>query len=458
MSTVFRIITRGLTNIVLIALVLLTGPTASALSPEQKQVLESGIPYFNVTEDAICGSSNGVLDSATTVGQISGSTWTSGEQPPYYLEDYVINILKDVAKKLNVPEESAVTQEHVTALIAWAYAEGGNIANTGAFNIWNTGLLIRPDLVAGATNASGVQAFKSFDAGVEANAISVVSGNQNRIGKIITQPNSTAEQVIHAVAYYDETSGDQAWAWGPRPNEPAQVLEYNHTYYINTMTSTLRQTRSQYSKYAGVVLGPGERSSHYVNPSQLKFKSSADTTNGGSGNANGGGTATSACGSGGSSSLSPECKSAAGNAKIICAAKLYDTASYQEVGAAGHQGAAAWHKTCPVIGPSCILDCSGLVNIAIYDVFGKDLTDNTDGERSDPNFKSISFADLKPGDLLQPNTGHVEIVDHIQGNSIFTFGAHSSSPPQQDQISPTQYTDNSGNLYLRYVGPGATAP
>jgi hypothetical protein len=156
------------------------------------------------------------------------------------------------------------------------------------------------------------------------------------------------------------------------------------------------------------------------------------------------------------STLSPDCQTASGVAKIICAAKQYDTVSYSETIEGGHQGAVAWHNDCPTIGPSCVLDCSGLVNIAVYDVFGSDLRENTYLEASDTqNWKHIPFGQVQPGDLIQPNPGHVEIIDHVQGSTIYTFGAHSSHYPQPRQVGPAQFTNSSGNVYLHYVGQGS---
>lgn len=164
-------------------------------------------------------------------------------------------------------------------------------------------------------------------------------------------------------------------------------------------------------------------------------------------------SATSGCAS---SSLSPDCQTASGVAKILCAAKQYDTVSYSMTIEGGHQGAVEWHKSCPTIGPSCILDCSGLVNIAVYDVYGADLRENTDSEAANTqNWKHISFDELQPGDLVQPHAGHVEIVDHVKGNTIITFGAHSSTYPQPRQVGPSSFPVTSTNIYLHYVGPGS---
>jgi cell wall-associated NlpC family hydrolase len=170
----------------------------------------------------------------------------------------------------------------------------------------------------------------------------------------------------------------------------------------------------------------------------------------------GSGVVTSTSSNGCGSSISPDCQTASGVAKILCDAKQYDPVSYSETGAAGHQGGAAWHQSCPVIGPSCVLDCSGLVNIAVYDVYNVDLRENTYAEVSDTQFwKEIPITQVQPGDLIQPDPGHVEIIDHVQGNTIYTFGAHTANTDQADQVGPVTYAIASGYVYLHYIGPGS---
>lgn len=158
-------------------------------------------------------------------------------------------------------------------------------------------------------------------------------------------------------------------------------------------------------------------------------------------------------------STSPDCTNVSGVAKILCAAKAYDTVSYSESIAGGHLpgGAVAWHSTCPIVGPSCVLDCSGLVNIAVYDAFGANLSENTDGQRADIGkyWKIVSLAQVQSGDIVQPNPGHVEIIDHVQGGTIYAFAAQTDGVPQPQQVGPQQEsTSNSNNLYLHYIGPG----
>lgn len=162
-------------------------------------------------------------------------------------------------------------------------------------------------------------------------------------------------------------------------------------------------------------------------------------------------TDTGACGA--SSALSPDCQTAQGSAKILCAAKAYDRVSYEESIRAGHQGGAEWHASCPEVDPSCVLDCSGLVNIAVYDVFNVDLRENTYSEASDTtHWKHINIDNLQPGDLVQPNPRHVEIVDHIVGDTIYTFGAHSPNRPQPKQVGPAQYSKSDISLSLHWIG------
>lgn len=165
-----------------------------------------------------------------------------------------------------------------------------------------------------------------------------------------------------------------------------------------------------------------------------------------------GGTAQAGTGSGCGGAVN--CQSASGVAKILCAAKAYDPVSYSETGAAGHQGGAAWHTSCPTIDASCVLDCSGLVNLAVYDAFSTDLRENTFTEASDSQYwQHVDLNNVQPGDLVQPNTGHVEIVDHVQGQTIYTFGSHNPNLPQPDQVGPTSLPVSSNNVYLHYVGP-----
>ena len=210
------------------------------------------------------------------------------------------------------------------------------------------------------------------------------------------------------------------------------------------------------------VTDPAQRSGGYEDPGTPDGQNRVNFANGALSKYGKGapGGPTTGCTSSGSS---PDCTTATGDTKILCEAKKYDPVSYSESAAGNHMsgGNPAWLKTCPVIGPSCYLDCSGLVNIAVYDAFNYNLEENTFSEASDTSlWKHISFSQIQPGDLIQPGAysgNHVEIIDHVQGSTIYTFGAHTSSVAQPDQVGPAQYTGSPapGDVYLHWIGPGS---
>lgn len=158
---------------------------------------------------------------------------------------------------------------------------------------------------------------------------------------------------------------------------------------------------------------------------------------------------------------SVDCQTATGSPKILCEAKKYDTVSYELSGRAGHQGAANWHKSCPVIGPSCVLDCSGIISVAIYDAFGYEPGSGwtTWTMMSDTkNWQRIPTLQMQPGDaIILHNGGHVEIVMERNGDKIKTFGAHNPNKAQPDQVGELDYyTVPMVEQTLRYIGPGST--
>jgi hypothetical protein len=158
---------------------------------------------------------------------------------------------------------------------------------------------------------------------------------------------------------------------------------------------------------------------------------------------------------------SPDCASASGNAKILCEAKKYDRVDY--VWGGGHAGGSAYHKACPTIesnSSACGLDCSGLVSVSIFDAFGGSgsLAWNTNSLRTDTaNWQEVSFDKIEAGDVIEPDSEHVEIVDHVKGSTIHTFGAHSANKPQPDQVGgDTTYTHAPSYKYYRYIGQGSS--
>lgn len=161
-------------------------------------------------------------------------------------------------------------------------------------------------------------------------------------------------------------------------------------------------------------------------------------------------------GAGGNCSSSPDCTSATGDAKILCEAKKYDPLSYSQ---AWHMDPKAWHQKCTTISPSCATDCSGLVDLAVYDAFNNDIgAENTYSMVADhTNWKQIPASQAQPGDIFEPNPDHVEIVDHIVGTTIYAFASHTDSVPQPDQTGPDHaYSTNPPTIFLHYIGPGSS--
>lgn len=442
----------------LLFLLMSTAGQVYANSVSDRQRFTTDAPYY--WPGLNCGGV--VVGVAGNTAPVTGNgAWNSGLQPPYWLEEFVINVLQDIAKTMNVSDTKTVTQEHVVALVAWAWSEGGNISNTDIFNPWNTGLN-RPDLLAGDHADNGVQSFRSFDAGVTAATISMTGSFQNRLAKVLTDQNSTAEQFMNALTFYQRYAGNKAWAEADIQNQSA---------YLNGLMTMLKQTRSNYAQYASVEIGSGEENTHRVPASKLKFNGGNNNPTSGNG---AGSTGTAGNGCPISESSSSTCQNnngnqATGTEAIACQVLKYDTLSYSQ---GWHSSGSVFHKNCDdtykqlgknppqmvdghAVGPLCATDCSGLINIALFDLFGNNGSWTTFTELTDPaNFKRIPLSQVRPGDFIQPNPDHVEIIESVSGTTLHTFAAHTSHTTQPNQVGPAQYPVAPGYVYLRYVGKG----
>ncbi|HSW98382.1 MAG TPA: hypothetical protein VLF71_00940 [Candidatus Saccharimonadales bacterium] len=206
---------------------------------ERLRLANEGIYYI----DNPCGGS---ILSGTANGADKGTdsgTWDSASHgavgPPYILEQFMIQLLKDIAAKRGIPESDTVTINHVVALVAFAYGEGGGITNQDWWNPFNAGI-DAPDLLATGHATDGVQAFKSFDAGVEANARVMSGGHpQTRLGKVLSDPNSSVDNFFTVLTYYNDqaklgsyySAGDLAWATLSQQDPDSYKSNYmNHIY------------------------------------------------------------------------------------------------------------------------------------------------------------------------------------------------------------------------------------
>ncbi|HEX8762207.1 MAG TPA: hypothetical protein VF733_00415 [Candidatus Saccharimonadales bacterium] len=266
--------------------------SASALSKEQlKLFYKDYILDFNVRDDS-CGTTGPGGGGQAGTGTPSGGAGVrkTNIQPPYYLEIFAIETLRSVALKRSAPIESAITEEHVIGLIAFMFGEGGDINNTSSvFNPLNTGLN-DPELIDGRAAGDGTQAFKSFDAGVEATARTIVGSFQSRLGEALTGKESTAEQFMESLSYWYRFPGNHPWAEASRGREA--------DYYLERL-SLVKQVRTRYPQMAGLQLGNRdilEQQANMIVPSDKLVYKGAGT---GSSTAIGGGTANQSCGGGG---------------------------------------------------------------------------------------------------------------------------------------------------------------
>ncbi|HSX33056.1 MAG TPA: phage tail tip lysozyme [Candidatus Saccharimonadales bacterium] len=176
----------------------------------------------------------------------------------------------------------------------------------------------------------------------------------------------------------------------------------------------------------------------------------------------------------GAGSTSADCKTAVGDAQILCMAEQYAGNWY--VFGAGHEGYAGFRRGCPINqiaaitsrstrsnpGP-CATDCSSLVSVALDQAFGLDnmwvVEDITSGGTQ---WQHIPMASVQPGDIVthnDPSTGrgeHVEIVDYYDAKTgvIHTFGSHQTGTQTSTSSSKIgHYFDDAWH----WTGPGNVA-
>jgi len=164
---------------------------------------------------------------------------------------------------------------------------------------------------------------------------------------------------------------------------------------------------------------------------------------------------------------------ATGDARILCDAERYKGIWYYYGGA--HQGRAAYVAGCPnpasppnnqasgkiaIDGTSgnpspCATDCSGLVSMAVDDVFNQtfdwvvaDITNSPDWRKD----SSVSAA--QPGDVVTVGTEHIEIFVSYNPNngSVNTFGSHETGTQTGPSVGAAGYYDAAWH----YIGPGSS--
>lgn len=224
-----------------------------------------------------CPADGGATYDAKEIKNIQGM-YKSNLAQPYILEQFMIHILKRMSQISGKPESDLVTQEHVLGLVSFAIGEGGDIANRSVFNPMNGGMdpswIGQSGAVWGGSGADGRRGYATFDVGVELYARQFYTGNQSRIGAVLSDPNSTAQNFMYTLTYFNTYSGNKMWA--------AASLPPNDKKYYQTRLQLVEQVRKNYPAYAGIVIGTDkfEQKEGIYRKDLITFKSiTSSTTN-----------------------------------------------------------------------------------------------------------------------------------------------------------------------------------
>ena len=273
--------------LVVTTVMLLTAPVTTLASTSDDQHADiNHTVYFDESASTGCAPSTG---TAPTVPGSQTGVWNSGLQPvnaagQYPVEEYIIETLKDIAAKEGGTAANYVTKEHVIGMMAFGWGEGGNLTNDDIWNLWNNGIS-DPDLLAGGHSGSGVQSFKSFDTGIEANARRLTEPGYSRLITVLQNPNSTAEQFAYALSYYQKYPNNVLWATASN-NEPG---------YYNGEISDINQARNHYDDEASTALGPPGHTQNIKLAVKLQFGGTTSGSPSGGGTGGTGGTGDGEC-------------------------------------------------------------------------------------------------------------------------------------------------------------------
>jgi hypothetical protein len=274
-------------------------------------IVGNATPSTSQPGTCFCSDSSniGTLNQAITWGAgpwgDGAEVYKSGESAPYSLETWAIHVLKNIAKKAGVPEETMVTQFKVIALVAWTKAEGGGVGGrVGSYNPLNTKNNTHRDLEGVDQDSDGnpgtdnnSSGYPTFDQGVEAITRGLFNTSQKRIGSALLNPNLTADGLEEAIAgdFYAEPYGSKNWKNrledifpGEKAYATLSITGYDHgvkslnnglgdrEFYLNIKRSVLERmwTPEGYIEQASKVLDGSNRqppSIKNVDASSLKF-------------------------------------------------------------------------------------------------------------------------------------------------------------------------------------------
>lgn len=202
---------------------------------------------------------NPAINYNASAAATSTPMWETQLAGPYNVEDYIVEVLRDIALKLNLPESDVLTEQHVLALTAFGYGEGGNIANVWTFNLFNTamrgGEFITLDGQGNVFEGSptGTHGFPTFSMGVEATAQSFIENvYQTRLISVLSNKNSTAEDFMYTLTHFEDYPDNLIWAEQSDANNDG----IGDDEYYNERISLVSSVRSRYSEIASYLMGP----------------------------------------------------------------------------------------------------------------------------------------------------------------------------------------------------------
>jgi hypothetical protein len=249
----------------------ISGIVYAEKTPTTKDMMDKGIYYYDP------GDNKCIQDQydSSEASQNSDKIYKSGIDPngPFILEMFAIHILKASAAKRGEPEENFVTKQHVVALVAFAIGEGGDINNQSVFNPLNLSYKSKDiKSIPWLNNGNGgEQAYGSFDEGVEAYARQINMGYQSRLGKVLSQKESTAADFMYALTHYEKYKGNAAWAGASLPIEQGGI---GVDKYYQGRLDFVKTVKNNYEKTAGLVIGTPEleQQKGMYKPSLLQYK------------------------------------------------------------------------------------------------------------------------------------------------------------------------------------------
>lgn len=225
----------------------------------------------NSTQTATIGNIN------LNITGTASYTLSNPSNTNYYLERFAIDVLKDLATTTGTPQTDVLTAQHVLALVAWSWSEGGGITNTDTFNPLNTA-----ETVPGSTTqTTGDQAYPNFQTGVQATVLVMTDSYQTRVANVLINQNSTAVDVLNAVTYYQNyTSGsnntpNKAWA-------SADQVGTTQDAYLQKLLAVLSSTQNNYINEASTAINntnPNSDSTRIVPASALQYATVVSSLN-----------------------------------------------------------------------------------------------------------------------------------------------------------------------------------